>query len=136
MMLPLLTFASGVIAGAIGVRLVKNAKAKADLKAIDVAATVREGAEGVGAKVQAGAGKAQTAVREAAVSGLLAIERTTAGLRSRLATPVAATPADGVAAEPVAEAPAAEASPADGAPAAAEPVKAAAAPSAGTPGAA
>ncbi len=94
-MLPLLTFASGVIAGALGVRMVKNAKADpriADLKAVDVKAAAREGA-----------GKAQTAVREAAVTGLLAIERTSAGLRSCLATPVeeapvAAAPAE---AEPV-----------------------------------
>ncbi|UKJ76671.1 hypothetical protein [Azospirillum brasilense] len=119
MMLPLLTFASGVIAGAIGVRMVKNAKANpkiADLKSVDVKAAAREGA-----------GKAQTAVREAAVTGLLAIERTSAGLRSRLATPV-----DAAAEEPVEEAPA------DMAPAkedVEEPVKAEPTPSA-APGAA
>lgn len=120
-MLPLLTFASGVIAGAIGVRMMKNAKVKADpkiadLKSVDVKAAAREGA-----------GKAQTAVREAAVTGLLAIERTSAGLRSRLATPV-----DAAAEEPVEEAPA------DVAPAkedVAEPVKAEPTPSA-APGAA
>lgn len=117
-MLPLLTFASGVIAGAIGVRMVKNAKAKADpkiadLKAVDVKAAAREGA-----------GKAQTAVREAAVSGLLAIERTSAGLRSRLATPV-----DAAAQEPVEEAPV------DAAPAEVEPVKSEA-PAPAAPGAA
>lgn len=87
-MLPLLTFASGVIAGAIGVRMVKTARAKADpaiadLKAVDVKAAAREGA-----------GKAQTAVREAAVTSLLAIERTSAGLRSRLATPVEEAPVE------------------------------------------
>lgn len=97
-MLPLLTFASGVIAGAIGVRMMKNAKAKADptiadlraadLKTVDVKAAAREGA-----------GKAQTAVREAAVTGLLAIERTSAGLRSRLATPVEEASADAAPAE-------------------------------------
>ncbi|NUB16016.1 hypothetical protein GAY28_27750 [Azospirillum brasilense] len=93
MMLPLLTFASGVIAGAIGVRMVKNAKAKADpkiadLKSIDVKAAAREGS-----------GKAQTAVREAAVTGLLAIERTSAGLRSRPATPVEEAPVGAAPAE-------------------------------------
>ncbi|WP_149651061.1 hypothetical protein [Azospirillum argentinense] len=98
MMLPLLTFASGVIAGAIGVRMVKNAKAKADpaiadikaadLKSVDVKAAAREGA-----------GKAQTAVREAAVTGLLAIERTSAGLRSRLAMPVEEAPVAAATAE-------------------------------------
>ncbi|MHA7065006.1 hypothetical protein [Azospirillum argentinense] len=93
MMLPLLTFASGVIAGAIGVRMVKNAKAKADptiadLKSVDVKAAAREGA-----------GKAQSAVREAAVTGLLAIERTSAGLRSRLATPVEEAPVAAATAE-------------------------------------
>ncbi|AWJ92917.1 hypothetical protein Sp245p_24080 (plasmid) [Azospirillum baldaniorum] len=100
MMLPLLTFASGVIAGAIGVRMVKNAKAKADpkiadLKSVDVRAAAREGA-----------GKAQTAVREAAVTGLLAIERTSAGLRSRLATPANAAEQEPVEEAPVDAAPA------------------------------
>ncbi|MBK3731772.1 hypothetical protein GAY29_01390 [Azospirillum brasilense] len=104
MMLPLLTFASGVIAGALGVRMVKNAKAKADPRIADLRATNLKAAD-VKAAAREGAGKAQTAVREAAVSGLLAIERTSAGLRSRLATPVeeapvAAAPAE---AEPVKE---------------------------------
>ncbi|TWA85699.1 hypothetical protein FBZ83_103291 [Azospirillum brasilense] len=124
-MLPLLTFASGVIAGAIGVRMMKSAKTKADpkiadLTSVDVKAAAREGA-----------GKAQTAVREAAVTGLLAIERTSAGLRSRLATPVDA------AAAPVEEAPV-DAAPAEAEPAkddVAEPAKSEAPPSA-APGAA
>ncbi|TWA82282.1 hypothetical protein FBY14_12235 [Azospirillum brasilense] len=86
-MLPLLTFASGVIAGAIGVRMVKNAKAKADPKIADLRATDVKAVD-VKAAAREGAGKARTAVREAAVTGLLAIERTSAGLRSRLVTPV------------------------------------------------
>lgn len=97
-MLPLLTFASGVIAGAIGVRMVKNAKAKADPKIADLRATNLKAAD-VKAAAREGAGKAQTAVREAAVSGLLAIERTSAGLRSRLATPVEEAPVAAVPAE-------------------------------------
>lgn len=92
-MLPLLTFASGVIAGAIGVRMVKNAKAKADPKIADLRATDVKAVD-VKAAAREGAGKARTAVREAAVTGLLAIERTSAGLRSRLATPVEEAPAE------------------------------------------
>lgn len=92
-MLQLLTFASGVIAGAIGVRMVKNAKAKADPMIADLRATNLKTAD-VKAAAREGAGKAQTAVREAAVTGLLAIERTSAGLRSRLATPVEEAPVE------------------------------------------
>lgn len=88
-MFPLITFFSGVIAGAVGVRLVKNAVASGDRRA-----TVRDGVAGVGASVQAGAGKAQAAVREATITSLLAIERTSADLRSRLTVVPADTPAD------------------------------------------
>ncbi|WP_349600675.1 hypothetical protein [Azospirillum argentinense] len=98
MMLPLLTFASGVIAGAIGVRMMKNAKAKADPRIADLRATTLKAAD-VKAAAREGAGKAQTAVREAAVSGLLAIERTSAGLRSRLATPAEEAPVEAALAE-------------------------------------
>lgn len=130
-MLPLLTFASGVIAGAIGVRMVKNAKAKADPTIADLRATNLKAAD-VKAAAREGAGKAQAAVREAAVTGLLAIERTSAGLRSRLATPV-----DAAAQEPVEEA-LVDAAPAEAEPAkedVAEPAKSEPAPSA-APGAA
>ncbi|GAA4249758.1 hypothetical protein GBZ26_27735 [Azospirillum formosense] len=127
-MLPLLTFASGVIAGAIGVRMVKNAKAKADPTIADLRATNLKSVD-VKAAAREGAGKAQSAVREAAVTGLLAIERTSAGLRSRLATPVEEAPVE---AAPVEAAPVeAEAVKED----AAEPVKTEPAPSA-APGAA
>lgn len=88
-MFPLITFFSGVIAGAVGVRLVKNAVVSRDRRAAD-----RDGVAGVGASVQAGAGKAQTAVREATITSLLAIERTSADLRSRLTVVPADTPAD------------------------------------------
>lgn len=97
-MLPLLTFASGLIAGAIGVRMMKTAKAKADPRIADLRATAL-GAVDVKAAAREGAGKAQTAVREAAVSGLLAIERTSAGLRSRLATPAGEAPVEAAPAE-------------------------------------
>ncbi|NYZ13657.1 hypothetical protein HL658_13975 [Azospirillum sp. RWY-5-1] len=88
-MFPLITFFTGVIAGAVGVRLVKNAVVSRDRTA-----AVRDGVAGVGATVQAGAGKAQTAVREATITSLLAIERTSADLRSRLIVAPADTPAD------------------------------------------
>lgn len=87
-MFPLITFFSGVIAGAVGVRLVKNA-----MTSRDFTTAVRDGAESVGARAQAGGGKAQTAVREATITSLLAIERTSADLRSRLAVVPADAPA-------------------------------------------
>ena len=63
-MLPLLTFASGLIVGIAGVRLVKSAKSGDGLRAA---------ADTVGAKA-----------REAAVSGLATVEKTSASLRDKL----------------------------------------------------
>ncbi|HYG85241.1 MAG TPA: hypothetical protein VD978_03200 [Azospirillum sp.] len=80
-MYPLLTFASGLIAGAVGLRLLKSVQAPKDLKAATLS-----GIGTVGAKAQSGVDLAQTAVREAAVSGLSAIEKTSAHLRSKLTT--------------------------------------------------
>ncbi len=90
-MYPLLIFATGLVVGAAGARLLKGANGP--LKAKATAATE---------KAQCGVEKAQEAVRDAAVSGLSAIERTSARLRTKL-TP---EPADEAAGEPAPEAPA------------------------------
>lgn len=90
-MYPLLIFATGLVVGAAGVRLLKGAdgslKAKGD--------------------------QAQDAVRGAAVSGLSAIERTSARLRAKLtpepAEAAAEVPPASAAEEAPAEPPAAEA---------------------------
>lgn len=96
-MYPLLVFASGVIAGAVGIRVLKRA-------------TLPEGVKAAAGSGRAGLDRAQEAVREAALSGLSAVERTSATLRTRL------TPSPGApeAAEPDAAEP--DAAPADEAP--------------------
>lgn len=78
-MLPLLTFASGLIAGIVGVRLVKSVTAPSGPRA---AATARLGTIG---------DKAQTGLRQATVSGLTVIEKSSANLRAKL-TPVPPVP--------------------------------------------
>lgn len=65
-MLPVLTFASGLIAGIVGVQMLKKAKL-ADRR--DPAARLD---------------KAQAGLRQAAVSGLAAMEKSSAGLRAKL----------------------------------------------------
>ncbi|MCG5243820.1 hypothetical protein ACIU1J_24025 [Azospirillum doebereinerae] len=70
-MLPVLTFASGLIAGIVGVQLLKKTKL-AD--------------EGAAARLD----KTRAGLRRAAVSGLAAMETSSAGLRAKL-TPAEAT---------------------------------------------
>lgn len=102
-MLPVLTFAAGLIVGAAGYRALKKSKSGANLRAAgDIA---REGLD-----------KAQCGLRQAAVSGLGAVERSSANLRVKLETAAEAPPA---AETPATETPAAEA-PATEAPAAEE----------------
>lgn len=107
-MYPLLIFATGLVVGAAGTRLLKGANGP--LKAKAAAATE---------KAQGGVEKAQEAVRDAALSGLSAIERTSARLRTKLtpepADEAAGEPAAAPSVEAVAEtaAPAAEAAPAE-----------------------
>lgn len=113
-MLPLLTFASGLVAGVAGVRLLKNARSSERLTA---------GLGAVGAKGQCALDKAQTTVRAAAISGLSAVERTSARVRTKLAPEPANEPANEPAEPPVAaeaagaDEPAAEATAADPQPA-------------------
>ncbi len=70
-MLPFLTFASGIVAGIVGVQLLKKAKTPQNLTQL-------------GDKARGGLDKAGASLRDATVSGLSAIEKSTAGLRARL----------------------------------------------------
>lgn len=72
---PLLTFASGLLAGIVGVRLLNKT-------APQVAAAVRAG--DLGGKARQGLTQAQSGLRDATVSGLAAIEKSSASLRARL----------------------------------------------------
>lgn len=89
---PFLTFASGVLLGVAGIRLLKTVKAPESLKTA---------AGSLGDKARHGLDQAQAGLRDATVSGLSAIERSSANLRDRLVTAPAEPPAS--------EAPAAEA---------------------------
>lgn len=101
-MLPFLTFASGIVAGIVGVKLLKQVKTPDSLGSL-------------GDKARSGLDKAGAGLRDATVAGLAAVEKSTASLRTKL------TPAE---AEAAAAAP--EVAPA--APAAAVPVAKKAAP--------
>ncbi|TAN77953.1 MAG: hypothetical protein EPN20_01375, partial [Magnetospirillum sp.] len=81
---PLLTFASGLVAGIVGVKLLKKAAPPAAAQL-----------DGIGGKARQGLAQAQTSLRDATVSGLTAIEKSSAGLRAKLA-PAAAEPAEPV----------------------------------------
>ena len=77
-MLPVLTFAAGLIAGAVGYRALKKSKSNVSLRAAGDAA--RDGLD-----------KAQSGLRQAAVSGLSAVERSSASLRAKLDAAAPAT---------------------------------------------
>ena len=72
---PLFTLVAGVVVGVMGVRLTKSANAQ---KALQL--TAARGGE----TVRTGLDQARSGVREAAVSGLETIEKTSAGLRRKL----------------------------------------------------
>ncbi|WP_205762401.1 hypothetical protein [Magnetospirillum aberrantis] len=74
-MLPLLTFASGLVAGIVGVRIAKSVKAPESL---------RSAASTVGDKARQGLDQAQSGLRGAAVTSLSAIEKSSASLRQKL----------------------------------------------------
>lgn len=87
-MLPLLPFALGLLTGATAIRLLKSDSARSGLD-----------------KAKSGLGKAQDHLRDAAVSGLAAIEHSSARARDRLSgRPEAAAAAATPAVEPAAEA--------------------------------
>lgn len=90
-MLPLLTFASGLVAGIIGVKLLKKVKTPDSLG-------------GLGDKARGGLDKAQAGLRDATVSSLSAIEKSTASLRAKLTPEQVSAEAD--VAEPPQDAPA------------------------------
>lgn len=81
---PLLTFASGLVAGILGVRLLKKAAPPAAAQL-----------DGIGGKARQGLAQAQAGLRDATVSGLSAIEKSSANLRAKLA-PAAPPPAKAV----------------------------------------
>ncbi|ACF01093.1 hypothetical protein Rpal_2580 [Rhodopseudomonas palustris TIE-1] len=70
-MLPLLRFASGILVGVVGVHLLKQAKAPEAVKSF-------------AQKARSGLDKAGEDLREATVSGLSAVEKSSAALRSKL----------------------------------------------------
>lgn len=67
-MLPLIPFAAGILTGAVALRLLRSNKARTGLD-----------------KARSGLGQAQEKLRGAAISGLSAIETTSARTRERLA---------------------------------------------------
>ncbi len=85
-MFPMLTFTAGLLAGAVAVRLLKSDKAgesfsQAQARLRDAAAA---SVDIVKEKAHAGLDAAEERLREASLSGLNAIERSSAELRSRL----------------------------------------------------
>ncbi len=75
-MYPLIPFAAGLVAGALGIRLLKSAKTPS--------------LGGVAGTAKEQLGRAQEGLRQATVSSLSAIEQSSASLRARL-TPVSET---------------------------------------------
>jgi len=84
-MLPLLTFASGLIVGIAGIRLARSAKPGDGLKAA---------ADTIGTKAREGLESARSGLREAAVTGLSTVEKTSASLRDRLKPTAPPSPAE------------------------------------------
>jgi hypothetical protein len=83
-MLPVLTFVAGIAAGALGVQMLKKSKAPAKLT--DLAHKARSGFD-----------KAGEDLRDVTVSGLSAVEKSSANLRAKLVgepEPNAAAPTD------------------------------------------
>jgi len=72
---PVLLFATGLVTGIVGVRALKNSKSKDSLAAL-------------GNKTRHGLDQAKSGLRDATVSGLTAIEKSSANLRGKL-TPAA-----------------------------------------------
>ncbi|OJX78536.1 hypothetical protein [Magnetospirillum sp. 64-120] len=90
-MLPFLTFAGGIVAGIVGVKLLKRVKSPESLG-------------NLGDKARSGLDKAGAGLREATVTGLSAIEKSSAKMRTKL-TPEAEAeaPAAAAAVVPVAK---------------------------------
>lgn len=80
-MLPLLPFAAGLLAGAVAIRLLRNAK-------------TREGLDKVQDKARHGLEKTQDKLRDAAISGLAAVENSSSALKQRLSAAKADAPQD------------------------------------------
>ncbi len=86
-MLRLLTFASGLVAGIVGVGLIKKTVK------ISAASAAASPGETFGDKARHGLDRAQSGLRQATVSGLTTIEKSTAHLREKLTAAPTATPA-------------------------------------------
>lgn len=78
-MLPLLTFAAGLVTGAAGIRLLKSVKTKESLRE-----ATASGVEAVTTTARDQLGRVETGLRKATVSSLTAIERSSANLRAKL----------------------------------------------------
>ena len=72
-MLPVLRFASGILVGVVGVHLLKQAKAPEAVKSL-------------AQKARTGLDKAGEELRDATVSSLSAVEKSSAALRSKLSS--------------------------------------------------
>lgn len=101
---PLLTFSTGLLAGVVAVRWLKNGKAKANA----IAAQERlRGATASGREKAAGSLEAaQQKLRDAAIASLSAVETSSARLRTRLTPAAEAAPASDAASAPAKKAPA------------------------------
>lgn len=82
-MLPLLTFATGLVAGIAGVRFLKSVK---------IAPGATPSADDIGKKAREGFDRARSGLRDAAVSGLAVVERASADLREKIAPDPASEP--------------------------------------------
>jgi hypothetical protein len=86
-MLPLLPFAAGLLAGAVAVRLMRSEGTRAGLEKLQD-------------KTRGGLGKAQDKLRDATLSGLSAVENSSAAMRRRLSAGKDAAPQAAVPAQP------------------------------------
>lgn len=82
-MIPLLTFASGLLVGAVGIRVLKKVKTPASL--------ARASESGLKSARQ-GLDQAESGLRKATISGLGAIEKSSAALRGKLEAAVKEAP--------------------------------------------
>ena len=99
---PLLTFTAGILAGLTAVRMIKDKDTRTSLRAAhkELDKATHEVAE----KTRAGIDSAQSALRNAAIASLSAVERSSASLRTRL-TPAEAAVAEETSAETTPTAP-------------------------------
>lgn len=88
---PLLTFTAGILAGVAAVRWLKDEKTRSSLDAAE--ARARDVADQTGAAVRGRLDQVQESLRGAALSGLTAVEQSSARLRAKL-TPAPESPGE------------------------------------------